>query len=155
MKPLILLVLVLLTLIFCACTQNANIEEENKAAVRNWFEEGWNKHNFDIFDEYFAPDFINSDGQNFDEFRKFTSTVLTAFPDLHITVDVQIAEGDKVATRWTFRGTHQGEFMGIATTGKQVTMTGINISFHANGKCVEDWGNMDLLGLMQQLQSEN
>ena len=154
MKNFFLFVLVLQILVFGACTKNVNIEEKNKAAVRNWFEEGWNKHNFDIMDEYFAPEFVNANGQNFDEFKQFISTALAAFPDIHFTLDVQIAEGDKVATRWTFRGTHQGEFMGIAATGKQVTVTGINISRHTNGKYVEDWGNWDLLGLMEQLKAE-
>jgi len=156
MKTSILFVLVLPTLIFCACTQNVNIEEENKAVVRNWFEDGWNKHNPDIIDKYFAANYVNHGvaTNSVDEWKQFVTPVLTAFPDIHFTVDDQIAEGDKVVTRWTFRATHQGEFMDVPATGKKVTVTGINISRHANGKYVEDWGNWDGLGLMKQLQTE-
>ena len=156
MKTFILSVLALPMLIFCACRQNANIEEENKALVRTWFEEGWNKHNPDIIDKYFAANFVNHAGNtnNVDELKQFVTSGLTAFPDVHFTADDQIAVGDKVVTRWTFTATHQGEFMGVPATGKQVTVTGINISRHANGKYVEDWGNWDRMGLMEQLQAE-
>ena len=75
----------------------------------------------------------------------------TAFPDLHFTVEDQIAEGDMVANRVTARGTHQGEFMGIAPTGKQVTVTGITIDRIAGDKLEESWASWDFLGLMQQL----
>ena len=72
-------------------------------------------------------------------------------PDFHSTIEDVIAEGDKVVTRQTFRGTHTGDLMGIPPTGKQVTMSGIVISHFANGKCVELWANNDDLGLLQQL----
>ena len=77
--------------------------------------------------------------------------LLTASPDLHITVEDQVAEGDKVVTRYTTRGTHQGPFMGIPPTGKHVTVTGIVITRFANCKEVEEWANADWLGLLQQL----
>ena len=70
---------------------------------------------------------------------------------MHVTIEDQIAERDKVVTRFTFRGTHQGEFMGVPATGKVVTVTGIYISRIAGGKCVEDWENLDMLGWLQQL----
>jgi predicted ester cyclase len=76
---------------------------------------------------------------------------LTAFPDLHFTVEDIIAEGDKVVTRLTCRGTQQGAFMGIPPTGKQATVTAIDINRFAGGKSVEHWLNMDTLGLLQQL----
>ena len=76
---------------------------------------------------------------------------LTAFPDLHFTVEDLIAEGDKVVARLTVRGTQQGAFMGIPPTGKHVTVTGIDINRLAGGKSVEHWLNMDTLGLLQQL----
>lgn len=154
MKKLLLSVLALQIFLFSACTKNVSIEEKNKAFVRNWFEEGWNKHNFDIYDKYFAPEFVTATGQNFDQFKQSISAILNAFPDVHYTIDIQIAERDIVATRWTFRGTHRGEIMGISATGKQVTMTGINISRHKNGKYVKDWGNWDALGLIEQLKAE-
>jgi len=154
MKNLLWVVLALLFFLFAACTKNVSIEEKNKDAVRNWFDECWNKHNLNAYERYFALEFVTAIGQNYDEFKQFITTVLSAFPDIQYTIDVVRAEGDKVATRWTVRATHRGEFMGIAATGKQVTMTGINISRHKNGKYVKDWGNWDLFGLIEQLKTE-
>ncbi len=74
-----------------------------------------------------------------------------AFPDLHFTVEDMLAEGDRVASRYTARGTHRGELMGLPPTGRQVTEVGIVISRLAEGKLVEDWHSPDNLGLMQQL----
>ena len=74
-----------------------------------------------------------------------------AFPDAQATIEDLIAEGDKVVTRSTLRGTHRGEFMGIAPTGKHVTFTGIAIFRIEEGKIAEGWNNFDVLGLMQQL----
>ena len=76
---------------------------------------------------------------------------LSAFPDLHITVEDMIAEGDKIVARLTMRGTHQGAFLGIPPTGKQVTGTAIDINRITGGKSVEHWNNSDTLGLLQQL----
>ena len=75
----------------------------------------------------------------------------TAFPDVQTTIDDQIAEGDKVVTRWTTRGTHRGEFFGIAPTGKRIEFTGIYIDRVAGGKVVEHWDEADILGVFQQL----
>ncbi len=76
-----------------------------------------------------------------------------AFPDLHQTIEEQISEGDKVAYRWTARGTHQGGLMGIAPTGNRVTFTGISIARLVDGKIEEIWENHDALGMMQQLRA--
>ena len=75
----------------------------------------------------------------------------SAFPDLVMTVDQSFAEGDLVATRWTARGTHEGELFGIAATGKQATVTGITIDRYEDGLIAESWTNWDTLGLLQQL----
>ncbi len=75
----------------------------------------------------------------------------TAFPGNQLTVEDYLAEGDTVVSRWTGRGTHKGDLMGIAPTGKQVTVTGISIQRIANGKIVEEWSNYDMLGMLQQL----
>jgi steroid delta-isomerase-like uncharacterized protein len=83
--------------------------------------------------------------------RQFVTTYLTAFPDGKITIDDQLAEGDLVTSRWTGRGIHQGDLMGIPPTGKQVTVTGITISRVKDGKVVEEWTNWDTLGLLQQV----
>ena len=69
----------------------------------------------------------------------------------HTTIEDQIAEDDKVVTRWTMRDTHEGEFRGIAPTGKQISITGIGIFRFSDGKVVESWDNFDQLGMMQQL----
>jgi steroid delta-isomerase-like uncharacterized protein len=152
MKTSILVVLALSTLIFCACTQNMNVEDENKAVMRNWFEEGWNQHNPNVIDDFFAPSFFMH-GLDVDlaDWKVFVATNIKAFPDINFTVEDLIAEGDKVIVRWSYRGTHQGESMGIPATGKQVTVTGMNIARFADGKIIEDWGNWDALGLLQQL----
>jgi len=76
---------------------------------------------------------------------------VTAFPDLHFTVEDMIAEGDKVVARLTARGTQAGAFMGIPPTGKQASITAIDINHMAGGKSVEHWLEMDTLGLLQQL----
>jgi len=74
-----------------------------------------------------------------------------AFPDIHVTIEDQIADGDLVVSRWSAKGTHQGELMGIPATGKHATVTGITIDRIADGLIVESWNNWDTLGLMQQL----
>lgn len=74
-----------------------------------------------------------------------------AFPDYHVTVEDQIAEGERVVTRWTCHGTHEGEFQGMPPTGKKMAMSEITIFRIANGKLVEGWSNLDMLGALQQL----
>jgi predicted ester cyclase len=111
-------------------------------------------------EEYCAPDYVwhsPSPGvfPDLDRagMKQFGRAGFTAFPDLHYTLEDLIAEGDKVVHRFTMRGTHQGEFMGVAATGKVVTMTGIYISRFAGGKCVEERSSSDILGLMQQVSA--
>ena len=83
--------------------------------------------------------------------NQYYATYRAAFPDTHLTIEDQIAEGDKVVTRWTATGTNQGTLMGIPPSGKRVTITGISITRIANGKAVEDWVNFDTLGMLQQI----
>lgn len=129
--------------------------EENKAIVRRGIETVWHQKQVTNAEDHLAPDFVNHDPartiQGLEQYKPFVTGYLTAFPDLHFTIEDQIAEGDKVVTRWTARGTHQGSFMGIPPTGKQATVTGITIDRFANGKIVESWYNFDALGLMQHL----
>jgi predicted ester cyclase len=75
----------------------------------------------------------------------------TTFPDVRITIEDQVAEGDKVVTRWTGRGIHQGDLMGIAPTGTRATVTGITIDHISGGKVAETWANFDVMGMIQQL----
>ena len=83
--------------------------------------------------------------------RQFFTSILNAFPDIQRTVADQVCDDVHVVTRWTMTGTHQGEFMGIAPTGKRFTITGIAIHRIASGQVVEEWQEWDSLGLMQQL----
>jgi steroid delta-isomerase-like uncharacterized protein len=130
--------------------------EQNKAIVRRLFEEPW-KGNLDVVDELTASDYVGHDPSNPEPlrgpagFKEFISTYRVAFPDARITVKQQLADGDLVATRWSGRGTHEGELMGIQPTGKQVTVSGMTISRLVGGKVVEEFQNWDTLGMMQQL----
>jgi steroid delta-isomerase-like uncharacterized protein len=130
--------------------------EENKATQRRVYEEAFNQKNLDVLDELIASEFTEHNpnpGQppGLEGLKQFLSSIHTAFPDLHVNVEDMVAEGDKVAARLRVRGTHQGEFTGIAPTGNQVTLTGIDIVRIAEGKVVEHWGNFDNLGMMRQL----
>ena len=130
--------------------------EQNKAIVRRAFEEPW-KGNLDVIDELIATQYIGHDPANPEPLRgpagvkEFISTYRAAFPDARITVEQQLAEGDLVATRWTGRGTHEGELMGITATAKGVTVSGLTISRLEGGKIVEEFQNWDTFGMMQQL----
>lgn len=132
--------------------------EQNKAIVRRAFEEPW-KGNLDVIDELIATQYIGHDPANPEPLRgpagvkEFISTYLAAFPDARITVEQQLAEGDLVATRWTGRGTHEGELLGISPTGKRVTVSGLTISRLEGGKIVEEFQNWDTFGMMQQLEA--
>ena len=127
--------------------------EENKAIFRRIVEEGFNKGNLAIVDELVATDHVNhtDNVHGPEEYKQFITMYRTAFPDLHMTIEDQIAEGDKVVNRWTSRGTHKGDLMGIPPTGKQTTVTGMYVARIIGGKIVEEWGNFDALGMMQQL----
>ena len=129
--------------------------EENKALARRWMEEIWGKGNVAAVDELFAPDFVfhyapPEVAPDREAYKQTVTMLCAAFPG-PVTIEDMVAEEDKVAVRWTWRGTHTGEFWGIAPTRKQVTMTGISIIRIVGGKIVEEWGESDNLGFMQQL----
>jgi predicted ester cyclase len=127
--------------------------EENKALSRRVIEEIFNKQNLALADELIDANFIDH-GMGFkgpEGFKQFVTTFITGFPDIRLTIDDMVAEGDKVALRLTAQGTHKGDFMGIAPTGKHITASGILIQRIANNKCVEGWLVNDNLGMMQQL----
>jgi steroid delta-isomerase-like uncharacterized protein len=131
--------------------------QENKALVRRYAQELLNQNNLDLFDEIFAPDFVQFGADpdqvsGVEDFKQFFVMMRSGFPDFQVTIeDLFAAEGEKVVLRFTFRGTHEGEFMGIAPTGKQVTMAGIDIFRIGEGKIVELWNQEDVLGMMQQI----
>ncbi len=129
--------------------------EENKALVRR-VHEGLNKGNLARIDEGFAADVIvhapgGQDAHGLEEGKQLFVKMWGAFPDHYETVDDTIAEGDKVVTRGRWTGTHEGEFQGIAPTGKQVTLKVITMYRIVNGKIVEVWEEADILGMMHQL----
>ena len=133
--------------------------EDNKALVRRFIEEVWNQRNLAIFDELTASNFLFHDPdlptvRTYEDFKQWIIESLTAFPDLHLTIEEQIAEGDQVVTRWTSRGTHTGDLvkpMPLPATGKQVTISGTDIARFAGGKVIELWHLADALSYMQQL----
>ena len=133
------------------------MSEQNKAIVRRLFTELWNNGNLSVADEIFAPNYAHFDpstpdfGRGPDSEKKRAALYRAAFPDLHLTIEDVIAEGETVMTRWSCRGTHKGDLSGIAPTGKPFTISGVSIARFASGKMVEGWVNWDALGLMQQL----
>jgi len=129
--------------------------EENKAVMR-LIEEAYNKGNLAGVDGVVASNFLfRSPGMEVKGLESYKQQIITgmrtAFPDLYFATDDMVAEGDKIAIHYTMTATHKGEFMGIPATGKKVNVSGISIVHFKDGKMVESWGNMDDLGMMQQL----
>ncbi len=127
--------------------------EQNKAIVRGYLNEVLNEGNTAAFDRYFADDVVFNNSNDCTQLLARIQAIRSAFPDHHVSIEDQIAEGDKVVTRVTFRGTHQGEFSGIPSTGKPVKYSGIAIDRIANGKVVEMWHLANIPGLLQQIGS--
>ncbi len=121
-------------------------EQENMALIR----QGWamiNEGDWEAVEAVHSDDWVGSapDGQ------ELFTLAEAAFPDLRVTIEEMIASGDKVVSRFTLRGTHRGEFLGIAPTGKPVTTSGIVINRIVDGQIVADWEEYDRLGLMRQI----
>ena len=125
--------------------------ETNKAFVQRYVEEPWNKGNLDVLDELCDPNF-DLRGGGVEAFKAVITDFRKSFPDLHFTVEEIIAEGDKVAYRWTARGTHQGAYDGIAPTGKTITPTGITILRIVDGKVVENHAETTVPSMRGQLE---
>ena len=133
-------------------------DEENRAAARRFFEEGWNSGDPAQLKAFLADEFVSHNSLNFaiqssDEYCRGVVAYRTAFPDLVTSVDDVIAEGDRVVVRGTDRGTHQAEFMGRAASGRLVTTTWIEIFRLESGKAVEGWVESDSKALMDQLDA--
>jgi predicted ester cyclase len=130
--------------------------EESKTAFRRVPEEVINTGNLDVAGEVIASDYVEhvpyppGMPSGLEGWKLFFTMFHTAFPDMRYTVENILAEGDMVAMHVTARGTHQGEFMGIAPTGSEVTWTETHIGRFENGKLAEHWGNSDDLGMMEQ-----
>ena len=132
--------------------------EDNKQLARR-HTECWNQGNVALIEELLAPDFIHHnpdrpDVRSREDYKRWFTESLRLFPDLHITVEDQVSEANTMAGRWTFRGTNTGDFEIPApapATGKQVSVSGMNIFRFAGGKIVEEWLLEDTMGLLQQL----
>ena len=131
--------------------------EENKALIRRIVEELWNQGNLGLADELVAPDYVDHDSampeevRGIEGFKQFVAMYKAGSSDGRIVVEDQVAEGDKVTTRWTAIGTHDGDLFGIPPTGNRVEFTGMEISRISGGKLAETWDNYDVMGMMQQL----
>lgn len=131
--------------------------EENMAIIRRWLEEGWSRGNLAVADELIDPGFVvhGAGGQVVQSgpegAKQLVSAWRTGFPDGRMIIDDLFAEGDKVVIRMTWVGTHNGQFYNTAPTGRQVSVTSIGIDRVVNGKIVEGWGEVDMLGLYQQI----
>jgi len=131
--------------------------QENGILIRRWFEEVWNMGRLEAVEEMASPEVIGH-GQaqhatdiGLKEFKPFVMGFRSAFPDLKVTIDQVIEQGDIVVARWTATMTHQGEFLGYAPTGKKATITGTSTQRISGGKIVEGWDNWDQLGLLVQI----
>ncbi len=129
--------------------------EENKdLARRSW--ESLSERNPDLIEEFYPPDLVwhapDQDIRGYEEARQYVSTFFDAFPDINITLEDALAEGDKAVTRYTIRGTHRGETEEFGPpTGRQMEVEGITIHRIEGGKIVEEWERYDNLSVMQQL----
>jgi steroid delta-isomerase-like uncharacterized protein len=129
--------------------------EANKAIVRRFIDEVFNEGRLaaiaEVVDRGYIMHGTEPEVRGQQGMQEFVTTYRTALPDYHCTIEDQVAEGDKVVTRWTVRGTQRGELDGIPPTGKPVTLAGIVIDRIANGRMAETWQQADVLGMMQQL----
>lgn len=132
------------------------MSEANKTLFTRFIGEVLNDKNVNAVDELMAANYIDHNPapgvpSGTEGMKQLMSMFFSAFPDLHATIDVLVAEGDLVVGRMTNTGTHTGDFMGIPATGKKVSFTETHIVRIADGKAVEHWGNQDDMGMMQQL----
>src|SRR3954454_22001465 len=129
--------------------------EANKELVRRLFDDILNGGNLELVDEVLAPNYLNHFGSmppaDRDTFKRLLPLYPASFPDVHMSIEDMLAEGDRVTVRFTMRGTHEAEFMGMPPTHKQISMSGMAFFRVADGRIVEEFINEDLLGMMQQL----
>jgi len=139
------------------------MSEQNKALMRRWFEEVWNRGQADAIEEMFASDGVayglTDERQNFmrgpADYKIFYHQYREAFPDIHITIEDMIAEGDKVATRCLVKGRPTGNSLGVTATNAPISFEGVAITRIKDGKIVEAWNYFDLATMHRQLGSTN
>ncbi len=128
--------------------------EANKQAARDFFEQIWNQKDESAIERFLPEDAKGNDadfGSGREGFRRQWRQWVTAFPDLHFEIVDLVAEGDKVLTRWILTGTHQGEYMGVPATGKQIRVEGMSLDRIDNGLVVEGFDGWDNYGFRRQL----
>jgi steroid delta-isomerase-like uncharacterized protein len=134
------------------------MSEENKDLIRR-YQEAYNTGDLDRLDEILAPDWVTNawpEGipQSVENAKAGHRLVMEVFPDYHCTTEDLIAEGDRVVQRWTARGTHKGEFIGLPPTGRLVQFSGISIFRVADGRVLRHWAYGDELGFLEQIGAE-
>ena len=130
--------------------------EANKQLVRRYAEAIWNDGDLDLLAEFVPADYVLPGGMpdgmdGIQALRSEITRVRRAFPDGRVEIEEIVAEGDRVVWRWRMDGTHEGPYLGVAPTGRRVTMTGIALYRIAGGKIVERFGEADTIGLLDQL----
>jgi steroid delta-isomerase-like uncharacterized protein len=134
--------------------------EENKAIRRRYYEEAWSTKDPSVLDRYISPSVVDHGTReapvegwdsSIDGVKQRHAALYAAFPDAALAIEDMLADGDRVVTRFTVTGTHQGEFMGVPATGKQVSFGGIDSARMEDGMLMEHWLAVDMMGLLQQL----
>jgi steroid delta-isomerase-like uncharacterized protein len=142
--------------VFLSKRSKGALMHHQKEIVRSFIEDPWTK-GLDVLDELVSPDFVGYDPtlpepiRGIDGVKEFTKMFKSAFPDGGLTIDEIVGDGDHVAVRWTGRGTHEGELMGIPPTGKEVTLSGASFLHLSGHKIVEDHSTWDTHGMLVQL----
>jgi steroid delta-isomerase-like uncharacterized protein len=132
------------------------VAERSEALVRRFYDEGWNANNLDVYDELVTEDFVDHQAlpglpPGREGFKQLNALFRAAFPDVVVEVEDVVAEGDRVAARWTSSGTHKGPLFGIPATGRAVKVTAMVVYRIEDGRLAEGWINRDDLGMMRQL----
>jgi len=131
------------------------MSEQNKTLARRWFEDLFNRGDLDAAEEILSAEFVDhlprEEERGLEELKQYVMMCRAAFADIRDTIDELVAEGEKVVVRWTSRGSHQAEFMGVAPTGRHVRFSGMRLFRMAENKIAESWVNIDQLGLLEQL----
>ena len=127
----------------------------NKAIIRRLVTEAWTGENFELVDEFVSPDYYEhapfGDVTGIEGYKEGIAMFNEAFAGIALEIGDMVAEGDRVAFRFTFSGRHTGEFMGIPASDRQVSIEGIDITRLENGQVVEEWLSLDMFGLMEQI----
>lgn len=134
----------------------ATTEADQKKVVQRISTEVYGGGNLDLIDDYFAEDFVSHNPvageiHGPEEYKEFVSMFRAAFPDMEVSIEDQLSEGEKVVERHTVRGTHEGELLGIEPTGKEIAVEGVVIVRFEDGKVAEEWAHGDMMGLLEQL----